>query len=73
MEAPAVVDLRARLMPVAFRHAERGLSWSVLAVVEDWTTPSYRDDVGTPTEVKRFRICVTGPFPGGLPRSVSSG
>ena len=63
MEAPAVVDLSARLVPLTIRHAEIDLSWSVLAVLEDWTTPSYHDDVGTPMEVKRFRIRVTGPLP----------
>jgi hypothetical protein len=50
-------------MPAAIRHVGLELSWSVLAVLEDWTTPSYRDDVGTPMEVKRFRVRVTGPLP----------
>jgi hypothetical protein len=64
VEAPAVVDLSASLVPLTIRHAELGLCWSVLAVVEDWTTPAYHDDVGTPMEVKRFRVRVTGPLPG---------
>jgi hypothetical protein len=50
VKAPAVVDLGPRLMPVAIRHAELGLSWAVLAVVEVWTTPTYHDDIGTPIE-----------------------
>jgi hypothetical protein len=48
MEAPAIVDLSASLVPLSIRHAELDLSWSVLAVAEDWTTPAYHDDVGTP-------------------------
>jgi hypothetical protein len=44
----AVVDLSARLVPLTIRHAGLDLSRSVLAVVEDWTTPSHHDDVGTP-------------------------
>jgi hypothetical protein len=64
MEASAVVDLSARLVPLTIRHAELDLSWSVLAVLEDWTTPSYHEDVGTPMEMKRFRVRVSGPLPG---------
>ena len=63
MEAPAVVDLTAHLVPLTIRHTELGLSWSVLAVLEDWTTPSYHEDVGTPMETKRFRVRVSGPLP----------
>src|ERR1700729_2343239 len=73
MEVPAVVDLSARLVPLTIRHAGLDLSWSVLAVVEDWTTPSYHDHVGTPLETKRFRVRVTGPLPAGRPRLASSG
>jgi hypothetical protein len=58
------MDLSARLVPLTIRHAELDLSWSVLAVIEDWTTPAYHDDVGTPMETKRFRVRVTGPMPG---------
>src|SRR5690348_1480351 len=64
MEVPAVVDLDPHLVPVAIRHTVLGLSWSVLAVLEDWTTPAYYDDIGTPMETKRFRVQVTGPLPG---------
>ena len=64
MEVPAVVDLSAHLVPLTIRHAGLDLSWSVLAVVEDWTTPSYHDDAGTPVETRRFRVRVTGPLPG---------
>lgn len=64
MEAPAVVDLDPRLMPVAIRHAALGLSWSVLAILEDWTTPAFYEDRGTPLETRRFRVRVTGPLPG---------
>jgi hypothetical protein len=63
MEASAVVDLSVRLLPLTIRHAELDLSWSMLAVIEDWTTPAYYDDVGTPMETKRFRVRVTGPLP----------
>jgi hypothetical protein len=35
-------------VPLTIRHAGLDLSRSVLAVVEDWTTPSHHDDVGTP-------------------------
>lgn len=51
-------------VPLTIRHAELGLSWSVLAVLEDWTTPSYHEDVGTPMETKRFGVRVSGPLPG---------
>jgi hypothetical protein len=64
METPAVVDLSASLVPLTIRYTELDLSWSVLDVLEDWTTPSYHDDVGTPMETKRFRVRVTGPLPG---------
>jgi hypothetical protein len=64
MEAPAIVDLSASLVPLSIRHAELDLSWSVLAVAEDWTTPAYREDLGSPLELKRFRVRVTGPLPG---------
>ena len=64
MEAPAIVDLSASLVPLSIRHAELDLCWSVLAVVEDWTTPAYREDLVSPLELKRFRVRVTGPLPG---------
>ena len=64
MEALAVVDLGPRLVPVAIRHARLGLPWTVLAVLEDWTTPRYHDAVGTPAETKRFQVRVSGPLPG---------
>ncbi len=64
MEAPAVVELGPYLRPCAIRHAGLGLSWTVLAVLEDWTTPRYHDGVGTPAPTKRFRVRVTGPLPG---------
>lgn len=64
MEAPAVVDLGPRLVPVAIRHARLDLSWIVLAVLENWTTPRYYDVVGTSEETKRFRVRVHGPLPG---------
>lgn len=64
MEAPAVVDFGPRLMPAVIRHAELSLSWSVLAVLEDWTTPAFYEDRGTPLETRRFRVRVTGPLPG---------
>jgi hypothetical protein len=64
MEAPAVVDLSSSLVPLTIRHAELDLSWSVLDVLEDWTTPAYYADRGTPMETKRFRVRVTGPLPG---------
>jgi hypothetical protein len=50
-------------MPVAIRHAELGLSGAALAVVEVWTMPAYHDDIGTPMEMTRYRVRVTGPLP----------
>ena len=64
MEALAIVDLSERLVPLTIRHADLGLSWAVLGVVEDWTTPAFYADRGTPLETKRFRVRVTGPLPG---------
>jgi hypothetical protein len=65
MEAPALVELGPRLTPAAIRHAGRlDLAWTVLALLEDWTTPRYHDAIGTPGETKRFRVRVRGPLPG---------
>jgi hypothetical protein len=64
VEATAIVELGPYLRPRAIRHAGLGLSWTVLAVLEDWTTPRYHDAVGTPALTKRFRVRVTGPLPG---------
>jgi hypothetical protein len=64
MEAPAVVDLGLYLVPEVIRHAQLGLSWEVLAVLENWTTRRYHDAVGTHEETKRFRVRVSGPLPG---------
>jgi hypothetical protein len=64
VEAPAIVHLGPHLTPEAVRHAEPGLSWTVLAVLEDWTTPRYSDDAGTPMETRRYKARVTGPLPG---------
>ena len=64
MEARAVVDLSASLVPLTIRHADLDLSWSVLDVLEDWTTPSFHDDRGGPMETKRLKVRVTGPLPG---------
>ena len=64
MGALAVVDLGPRLAPVAIRHAERPLSWRVLAVLENWTTERYYDVRGTAGETRRFRLRVRGPLPG---------
>ena len=64
MEAPAIIELGPYLRPCAIRHAGLSLSWTVLAVLEDWTTPRYHDAVGTPAPTKQFRVRVTGPLPG---------
>jgi hypothetical protein len=64
VEAPAIVELGPYLRARAIRHAGLGLSWTVLAELEDWTTPRYYDAVGTPALTKRFRVRVTGPLPG---------
>jgi hypothetical protein len=64
METPAVVDLTAQLVPLTIRHAELELSWSVLEVVEQWTTPDFEHDDGTAMELKWYRVRVTGPLPG---------
>src|SRR5262249_19882333 len=57
-------DLGSRLTPVAIRHAQLDLSWKVLQLLEDWTTPRYHDAVGMPAETKRFVVRVRGPLPG---------
>jgi hypothetical protein len=69
VEALALVDLGPRLVPVAVRHARLGLSWTVLRVLEDFTTPRYRDAAGTPAETRRFRLRVSGwrPKPAAMP------
>jgi hypothetical protein len=63
-EAPAVVDLASQLTPLSIRHGTLDLAWSVLAVLDDWTTPRYSEVAGTPLESKRFRVRVHGPLPG---------
>lgn len=68
MEVPAVVDLGPHLVPEVIRHARLDLSWKVLAVLENWTTPRYHNSVGTPAETKRFRVRVSGPLPGNPPQ-----
>jgi len=64
VEGPAIVELGLHLKPCVVRHEGLGLSWTVLAVLEDWTTPQYHDAVGTPAPTKRFRVRVTGLLPG---------
>ena len=64
MEAPAIAGLGPRLTPAAIRHARLDLSWVVLQVLENWTTPRYHDVAGTPGETKRFTVRVRGPLPG---------
>ena len=63
-EAPAVVELGPRAVPVAIRHARLDLSWVVLQVLEDWTTREYHAVAGTSGETKRFTVQVRGPMPG---------
>jgi hypothetical protein len=64
MEIRALVDLGPHLTPEIIRHPQLGLSWTVVAVLEDWTTRIYHDAIGTPAETKRFRVRVSGPLPG---------
>jgi hypothetical protein len=64
MEAPAIVELGAHVVPVTITHATLGLSWKVLRVLEDWTTPTYYAVAGTPGETRRFTCRVRGPLPG---------
>jgi hypothetical protein len=64
MEAPAIVDLSASLTPLSIRHAELELSWSVIDVVAEWTTPDFEQDDGSVLELKRYNVRVTGPRPG---------
>ena len=64
MEAPALVDLGSRLVPVSIRHATLPLEWKVLKVIENWTCERYHAVVGTPGETKRFTLRVSGPLPG---------
>jgi hypothetical protein len=62
-EAQAIVELGSRLVPVAIHHGRLALSWSVLAVLENWTTPHYHAVNGTPEETRRFLVRVRGPLP----------
>ena len=64
MEAPAIVDLSAQLVPLTIRHAELDLVWSVLELLEVWTTPDFEEDLRSSMELKRYRVRVTGPLPG---------
>jgi hypothetical protein len=64
METPAIVDLSASLVPLTIRHAELELSWSVIDVVTEWTTPDFEQDDGSAMELKRYNLRVTGPLPG---------
>ena len=63
-EALAIVGLGPYLTPVSIHHARLNLAWTVLRVVEDWTTPAYYEVNGTPGETRRFRVRVSGPLPG---------
>ena len=63
MEATVIVELGPYLRPRTINHAGLGMPWTVLAVLEDWTTPRYHHAVGTPAQTKRFRVRVTGPLP----------
>jgi hypothetical protein len=56
VEIPANVDLGPHLVPIAIRHARLGLSWTVTAVLENWTTRRYHDAVGTPSQTRRFQV-----------------
>jgi hypothetical protein len=63
-EAQAIVDLGPWLVvPVTIRHARLDLAWTVLKVIEDWTTPEYWAVKGTAGETRRFRVRVRGPLP----------
>lgn len=64
MEAATLVDLGPRLVPEVIRHSRLGLSWTVTAVLENWTTRRYHDAVGTSAQTRRFRVRVSGPLPG---------
>ena len=64
MEAPAIVDLSAQLVPLTIRHAGLDLVWSVLELLEVWTTPDFEEDLRSSMELKRYRVRVTGPLPG---------
>jgi hypothetical protein len=55
VEAPAIVDLSAQLAPLTIRHAELGLVWSVLELLEVWTTPDLEEDLRSSMELKRYR------------------
>jgi hypothetical protein len=61
---PGVVDLGPDVLPGVIRHAHLGLSWTVVAVLENWTTRRYHDAVGTHAETRRFSVRVAGPLPG---------
>ena len=72
VEAPALVDLGPRLAPVAIRHARLELTWRVLRVVEDWTTPRYHDAVGTRPRPSGSGCACPGHCPAVLRKRVSS-
>jgi hypothetical protein len=63
MDVLAVVDLGPHLTPEVIRHSRLGLSWTVTAVLDDWTNAAYHDALATPAETKRFRVRVSGPLP----------
>jgi len=63
-EALAIVGLGPYLTPVSIQHARLpSLEWTVLQVLENWTTPEYYAVNGTPGETRRFRVRVCGPLP----------
>jgi hypothetical protein len=64
MEVSAIVELGPYLTPVSIRHARLpSLEWTVLGVLENWTTEAYFAVNGTPGETRRFRVRVSGPLP----------
>jgi len=64
MDVPAGLDLGPHLTPVSIRHPGLGLTWTVLAVLENWTTFAVPRLGRYAAETKRFRVRVSGPLPG---------
>ena len=64
MEAPAIVHLGPDQAPDIIWHALLSLEWRVLRIAEDWAAADYVAVLGTPGELRRFRVVVSGPLPG---------
>jgi hypothetical protein len=68
-EVPVVVDFCAghtagpEPCPETVRYGNRGLTWAVREVLEEWAHSSYPDTAGVPGEHRRYQLRVQGPLP----------